>query len=115
MRRATVKRDASGGTTFGYALRAARLLFHWHDGLRAYMRITGIGEGRWRVEISDAPSMPTVSGREGRTLWWESDEDIVPHSPALTAIRDSLDGGQFVGFRSMLLNDDGEQVAEEKR
>jgi hypothetical protein len=33
----------------------------------------------------------------------------------LTAIRDSLDGGQFVGFRSMLLNDDGEQVAEEKR
>jgi hypothetical protein len=110
VRASRVKRDAQGGTTFGYTLRAARLVFKWHDGLRAYMRITDLGEGRWRVELSDGPSMPTTCGKEQRSCWWEGEGDPVSLSPALTEIRDSLGGAPLVGWRSMVLNDDGELV-----
>jgi hypothetical protein len=73
--------------TFGNTLRAARLGFHWHEGMQAMMRVGAEGPP-WRIELCPADQIPSRPQGELHRIWWDKPfEDPAKYSPVLNRIK----------------------------
>ena len=64
--------------TFGQMVKAARLGFHWHARMRAFVRISDdLSNDRWIVNIQNADSMQNLRKvkPENHRCWWEGGDD----------------------------------------
>lgn len=92
--------------TLGQNIRAARLGYHWHTGLEAFVRVSDDPRG-FRIDVADPDFLMKEKGPGEYRVWWDT-----PVEPLLNdVLRTLYPYGFAIGRGTRFVDDRGQEVS----